>query len=367
MKNTFYTVLISLVIFSCSEKKEGASISGTYENPITDELVKLELIKNNELAVIDSFYIDKSGKFSSTVLLDEPSFLRLNFYNKHIVNMVLDNDDEVTLLKSEDDIDQPYRIKGSKDTDYIYILTDLKKVFENKIQGLNEEFMTARNENDIEALEAIKAEFMEMQAASTQDIKKEIWKMDNSIAGLLATSFLDEENEFSFLDSLAKKYNEQLPNSSYTISLQNRVNDMRNLAIGSEAPEISLPNPDGDIVKLSSFRGNYVMIDFWAAWCRPCRMENPNVLRMYNTYHDKGFEILGVSLDRKKDAWVEAIEKDQLPWAHVSDLKYFQSEAAATYQINAIPATFLIGPDGKIVAKNLRGPALEAKLKEIFG
>ena len=110
-----------------------------------------------------------------------------------------------------------------------------------------------------------------------------------------------------------------------------------------------------------------VLVDFWAAWCGPCRQENPNVLRMYKEYAPKGFEILGISLDRKREAWLKAVEDDGLIWHHVSDLKYFESEAATLYNIQAIPATFLIAPDGRIAAKNLRGQSLEAKLKEIYG
>ena len=108
------------------------------------------------------------------------------------------------------------------------------------------------------------------------------------------------------------------------------------------------------------------MIDFWAAWCKPCRAENPNVVRLYNQYKDKGFEVFGVSLDRTREDWLKAIEDDGLTWPQVSDLKYFNSAAAELYQIEAIPATYLLDPDGKIIAKDLRGPALEAKLAKLF-
>ncbi|UXX79311.1 TlpA family protein disulfide reductase [Reichenbachiella carrageenanivorans] len=355
----------ALLVGACA-KKEGVTISGTYENPEENQWVKIELIMDNQLTVIDSFQLAPSGVYSRTIKVTEPSFYRLNFYNRHVTNMILDKSD-IQLVKDKNDPRNGYKVSGSIDMDYIYQLSTLKQDFEKQSQALNGEFMEARNNGNMAALEDIRSRFMKMKTANDKQIKSAIMKMDGSIAGILATSFIDEEAEFAFMDSLAQKYKKELPNSSYTKQLVDKVEAYRKLAIGSPAPEISLPNPEGKIVTLSSFKGKYVMIDFWAAWCRPCRMENPNVVRMYQAYNDKGFEILGVSLDRKKESWVEAIAQDQLTWAQVSDLKYFESEAAQIYQINSIPATYLIGPDGKIVAKNLRGPELEAKLKEIFG
>ncbi|MBW3545870.1 MAG: TlpA family protein disulfide reductase, partial [Bacteroidetes bacterium] len=160
---------------------------------------------------------------------------------------------------------------------------------------------------------------------------------------------------------------QDLPNSSYVADFAKGVDQMRGTTIGQLAPDIVLPNPQGETKKLSELRGNIVMIDFWAAWCGPCRRENPNVVRLYNKYHDKGFEIYGVSLDRSKDDWIKAIEKDGLTWTQVSDLSYFNSEAAQTYGITSIPATVLLDKEGKIIARNLRGQALEDKLEEIFG
>ena len=136
--------------------------------------------------------------------------------------------------------------------------------------------------------------------------------------------------------------------------------------VGSVAPDIALNDTTGKAVALSSLRGNYVLVDFWASWCGPCRAENPNVVRMYNKFKDKGFTIYSVSLDRTKGEWERAIRNDNLPWTHVSDLKFWQSTAAQQYGVQAIPATFLLDKDGKIIAKNLRGDALEAKLDEVL-
>ena len=138
-------------------------------------------------------------------------------------------------------------------------------------------------------------------------------------------------------------------------------------SIGALAPELAFENPEGKIMKLSDLRGKVVLLDFWASWCGPCRKENPNVVKVYHKYHDKGFEIYSVSLDRDKASWIKAIEADGLIWSyHVSDLGYWQSKGAQIYGVNSVPATFLIGKDGRIIAKNLRGGALENALKELF-
>jgi peroxiredoxin len=145
------------------------------------------------------------------------------------------------------------------------------------------------------------------------------------------------------------------------------VNAMKATAIGQPAPEIALPDTNGKVVKLSSFKGKYVLVDFWAKWCGPCRQENPNVVRVFNKYKDKGFTVLGVSLDSKKEDWLQAIQQDGLTWTHISDLKRWQSEAAKTYNITGIPFSVLVDPKGIIVDKNLRGPALEKRLVELLG
>ena len=130
--------------------------------------------------------------------------------------------------------------------------------------------------------------------------------------------------------------------------------------------DFTQPDTSGNPVSLASYRGKYVLVDFWASWCRPCRQENPNVVENYNRFKDKNFTVLGVSLDQAKPAWVNAIQMDGLTWVHVSDLQYWSNAVAKQLNITSIPQNFLIDPDGKIIAKNLRGPALERKLSAVL-
>lgn len=137
-------------------------------------------------------------------------------------------------------------------------------------------------------------------------------------------------------------------------------------AIGEKAPEFSGPNPNGETIALKDVLGKVTLVDFWAAWCKPCRAENPNIVAVYEKYHDKGFNVLGVSLDRTEAAWKKAIEDDGLEWHHISNLAYFEDAIAKMYNVNAIPAAFLLDENGVIIAKNLRGPALEEKVSEVL-
>jgi peroxiredoxin len=136
--------------------------------------------------------------------------------------------------------------------------------------------------------------------------------------------------------------------------------------VGYPANNFSQNTPEGKTLKLSDFKGKYVLIDFWASWCKPCRMENPNVVNAYNRFKDKGFIVLGVSMDSNKDAWVNAIKVDNLTWPHVSDLKGWGNEVGIMYGVKGIPQNFLVDKEGKIVGKNLRGPELDQKLAEII-
>jgi peroxiredoxin len=177
------------------------------------------------------------------------------------------------------------------------------------------------------------------------------------------------ENTLASFEEQLGKMSERIRNSFAARSIYSQIEERRgNLSMqpGMEAPAFTLPDANGKAVSLADYRGKYVLLDFWASWCAPCRAENPNVLKAYNTYHAKGFEVLSVTVDNSREAWLKAVKEDQLPWTHLYDPTGFENVAARAYYIRAVPTTFLIGPDGRIVAMNLRGPALGQRLAEIF-
>ncbi len=363
-----------LMVLSCSNGQSngnetdnnegGVQISGEVKNPQQGNILLQEL-QNNQMVTIDTISLTDDNTFKATVDLREPGFYRLNLYETQMINFIL-SDSDIQITADGSSQEGIAEVEGSDDTDHFNKVNEIMQKFQQDVQQLEVAFQDASTGQDQERIDSLRQVYVEMEQKKTEDIKSAINEMDNSLAAMYAVNFVDPEKEFAFLDELAKKYRESMPDSKYTQEFVSRVDNMRTLSVGQMAPEIALPTPEGDTVKLSSLRGKYVLIDFWAAWCRPCRMENPNVVRMYNKYNDKGFEVFGVSLDRKKEDWVAAIAQDGLTWTHVSDLAYFNSEAARIYNIQAIPATYLVGPDGKILAKNLRGESLEAKLEEVL-
>lgn len=179
---------------------------------------------------------------------------------------------------------------------------------------------------------------------------------------------LQQRNHPAFIEYAGRFYEKYKgENQPHTLQLGNQIKSAQRLMVGGEAPDFTQNTPEGEPMQLSDLRGKVVLVDFWASWCGPCRRENPHVVKLYEKYKDKGFDILGVSLDNSKDRWLGAIDKDGLTWNHVSDLKGWKNAAAAMYSVRSIPSTFLLNEKGEIIARDLRGAALDNQLKEIFG
>ncbi|QSE96693.1 TlpA disulfide reductase family protein [Fulvivirga lutea] len=371
-------VALVLLITSCTsgngngqeQVEEGIEISGVVSYPQSGSIT-LEKYENNKPVPYDTFQLDENYSFKKMVSIEEPGYYRLNFYNTQFVNVLLDKDD-ISVRVDGNNRAGFAEVSGSSDHDFIQKVQEMGSAFQSsqEVQEINQKFTIARNTNDLEAMTAAQDEYM----ALDDSFKEKIAAMVDSAGATLGVleilrsgRMLDKDKHYDLYVKIAEEAKKELPNSEVAIQFIEEVEASKQLAIGMVAPEIALPNPEGEVVPLSSLRGKYVLVDFWAKWCGPCRKENPNVVRMYNKYNDQGFEVYGVSLDRKKEDWLQAIEQDGLHWTQVSDLKYWNSEAAKTYNIKAIPFALLLDPEGRIIGKNLRGRALEQKLEEIFG
>lgn len=257
-------------------------------------------------------------------------------------------------------------VTGSKNMEHYEKLMALYEDIRVKNTAWQNQYNEATEKKDQKKMAAIMTQSEQASKAFTDQVKAMLPDMGTSLVALFATNFLNVDNDFPTLDALAQRFERENPNSPQAKGFIGNIARIRGLMLGGVAPDIALNDTTGAAVPLSSLRGKYVLIDFWASWCGPCRMENPNVVRMYNKYKEKGFTIYSVSLDQSRDSWVKAIRNDNLTWTHVSDLRYWQSAAAQQYGVTGIPKTFLIDKEGKIIAKDLRGPALEQKLEEIL-
>lgn len=237
-----------------------------------------------------------------------------------------------------------------------------------KINGLREEFNTARQSNDTVAIKTIQETYTEIQEESKAYELNFIKENPNSYISLLILDRMLQTGAQKPEDitPVFESFSPELKAMDKGVKIQKTLEELNKLSIGATAPDFTAPTVEGDSLKLSEVKGKLTMIDFWAAWCKPCREENPNVVALYNDYHEKGFNIIGVSLDRKKEDWIKAIEDDGLTWNHVSNLKFWQDPIAQLYNIKAIPQTYLLDEEGKIIAKNLRGDELRAKVSEIL-
>ncbi len=345
-------------------KGKEITIKGETSSPQKGEII-LKRIQDNNFIEIGS--IKMSGtQFELKTRISQPDFYVLNVFGQRDIPLVLnENQPNVQINIDTSQPDFGVKIKGSKDTNDYYVLEAILKGFANNLQALEQKHS--------EQPAQLQRAYTELQQRSVKKVKAFIDSIGPSIVSYRAASALAPEEEAAYLNAFNSKMQTALPESKYTQQLALKVQAInqeleatQHLQVGKPAPDIQLNTPEGTPIALSSLKGKVVLVDFWASWCGPCRQENPNVVKMYKQYKNKGFEIYGVSLDKNRADWLSAIEEDKLTWLHVSDLQFWNSAAAQTYNIRAIPATYLVGKDGIILAKNLRGPALEAKVAEVL-
>ncbi|UKJ09060.1 TlpA disulfide reductase family protein [Solitalea lacus] len=260
-------------------------------------------------------------------------------------------------------------VTGSKTHDEYVKYTKLTSGINEQQKQLGNQYSEARKSNDKAKMDEIASKYDALDAEKskiTKDFASQ--NLQSYVTPFLLMQNVGDENAIEY-NAMYEKFPSKIKESASAKSLKKRIDALLKTAVGQQAAMFTAKTPEGKDLSLKEVlsTGKYTMIDFWASWCGPCRAENPNVVKLYEKYHAKGFNILGVSLDRDGEKWKKAIADDKLTWNHVSDLKYWQSEYAAMYGVQAIPATFLLDANGKIVGKNLRGEELAKKLEELLG
>ncbi len=384
MKKLVVILLALPLLISCT-KQNGFEITGAFKNA-EGRKIYLNKLLVDRLEKLDSAIVNKDGNFIFDGIVEGPTFFMLNLSDKEFVYLLIDSTDKILISADANDIQKTVKTEGSEGS--ILLQTMHRHLLENleKMDSLGliyrEYYQTPQVDSITKVLNSASKKLMENERNFLISFIKENKKSPVCYMALhqqitpreyILTPDYDFEI-FQFVDSCLKLYH---PKSQYTAALnsfmaqytaQKKEQELRELRVknGETAPEISLPGVDGKTILLSSLKGKFVLLDFWASWCAPCRKENPFLVKCYQKYKNKNFEIFQVSLDKSKEDWLAAIKKDNLTWKHASDLKYWDSPVVKLYAIQGIPANFLLDKDGKIISRNLKGEELEKVLETIL-
>lgn len=364
MRNVIAILVLALAVFSCQTAKDEYSIKGSIAGVETGKIYLQKLVDGQPQSVDTADVVDGKFSFKGKMEIPDIRFLRLNEQD-YFAQFFLDNA-SITVKANKDSL-RNTKITGSPSQDVFQAYVAEMEKLNKDVMALQEKYQNAMTTGNTNEADKAKIDYQAMIDNNKVYTKNFVKEHSNSVVAAYITLVqLASQVEGAELDSITSKFAPEIGTSEYVVKLKEMIAEQKKTAVGVEAPDFTMNDPEGKPVQLSSLRGKVVMIDFWASWCAPCRQENPNVVKLYQQYHDKGFEIIGVSLDRAKEEWVQAIKDDQLSWIHVSDLQYWQNAAARLYGVNSIPQTYLLDKEGKIIAKGLRSEQLATKLSELF-
>lgn len=360
MKSFAALVLILSLVVSVNAQVK-TKINGSFTTATTATNITLEnFLTPGEFSLMADI---KDGKFNMEFECKREDIFKLKFADKNYLALVIKPGDKITLKLNPDALGINPEISGSEQSKRIYDVETQLGNIKTSQDSLNTVYGT------ISPTDAVRKKELEDHYNLLENQKNTLLYniVSNNKGDLVNMFFVERLNIDQYYELYAAVDSAVYPKYSYNpavAGLHSKVNSNKVTAVGSKAPEIKMPTPEGDSMSLYDVKGKIIIIDFWASWCRPCRMENPNMTSLYADYHAKGLEIFGVSLDKDKAAWIKAIADDKLIWHHVSDLKYWQSEAAKLYGVGSIPSMFVLDGNFKIIGKNLRGEQLRAFVAE---
>ena len=367
MKKVAFLFVIFLMLGSCGQQSNEYTVTGEIEgvDEGTAVLQKLESA-SGPVAVDTTEIVD--GKFTFSGQVEKPIF--------HLV-YVNDNQAPVTFFLENGNVEitgnidslQKAEVRGTELNEKFQKFND-EVPSGDRAQALQQEFMQARQSGDQQLMEELAAEYQTIMEKQQQYYKDYVnQNTDNAVGAFLGMN-MARSMSADELEELVGSFEENIPEHPYVKEMQNMVEPAQKQAeaenaiqVGSQAPDFTLPDAEGNEHSLSDFQGKYVFLDFWASWCSPCREENPNMVKVYKQFGGEDFEIVGVSLDKTRDPWLKAVEEDNITWTQLHDP---EGEVANTYGVQSIPFTLLLDEEGKIIEKNLRGDALQNKLEEIL-